>query len=252
MSVRRAGHCKLLVEKKKGENLKKILILFSAIVAYAADAQTTNWYVDGEIYQTTTCESGDDVTPPSAPARRGYTFTGWREIIAGTWRQSGTPTPSNPIYPTFYQDGDLILRAVGAGANLIADTYDPVTGVITRRVGVKVLDGTEEYTYSEPNTYGIANITSEITGKVDGNTNLFMCSHFVPQTSSWYLTQTEGIYNGNNNNQVFFRVLGTRIPSLSAWTQYLADQYAAGTPVTVYYPLATPIEETYTPNSNQD
>jgi hypothetical protein len=106
-----------------------------------------------------------------------------------------------------------------------------------------VLDGTEEYAYSEPNTYGIANITSTITGKVDGNTNTFICSHFVPQTSAWSSTQTEGVLNGNSNNQVFFRVLGTRIPNLSAWQQWLADQYNAGTPVIIVYPLATPITE---------
>jgi hypothetical protein len=123
------------------------------------------------------------------------------------------------------------------------DEQEILAGDVTRKVGVKVLDGTEEYAYSEPNTYGIANITSTITGKVDGNTNTFICSHFVPQTSAWSSTQTEGVLNGNSNNQVFFRVLGTRIPNLSAWQQWLADQYNAGTPVIIVYPLATPITE---------
>ena len=35
----------------------------------------------------------------------------------------------------------------------------------------------------------------------------------------------------------------THNTSLEAWEQYLADQYAAGTPVIVVYPLATPTAE---------
>lgn len=37
-----------------------------------------NWYVDDQLYQTTTCTIGDDVTPPTAPTKYGYTFQGWR------------------------------------------------------------------------------------------------------------------------------------------------------------------------------
>ena len=34
------------------------------------------------------------------------------------------------------------------------------------------------------------------------------------------------------------------ISTLSEWQQYLADQYAAGTPVIIVYPLADAVEET--------
>ncbi len=59
----------------------------------------------------------------------------------GTVTQNGTPTPTNPITPTFYTQGDMVLRKVGD----YADTYDATTGKITRKVGVKVLDGSEDW-----------------------------------------------------------------------------------------------------------
>ena len=40
-------------------------------------AHTINWYADNNIY-TTTCESGENVTPPNAPAKYGYTFKEWQ------------------------------------------------------------------------------------------------------------------------------------------------------------------------------
>lgn len=57
--------------------MKKIIILCFALFATAAIAHTIDWYVDGQIYQTTSCESGDNITPPTPPAKYGYTFTEW-------------------------------------------------------------------------------------------------------------------------------------------------------------------------------
>lgn len=54
-----------------------VLCLFTGVVY----AHTINWYVDDQLYQTTTCTIGDDVTPPTAPTKYGYTFQGWRAYI---------------------------------------------------------------------------------------------------------------------------------------------------------------------------
>ena len=68
------------------------------------------------------------------PTKYGYHFVGWQQNdVVGSWSQSGTPTPTNPIEPTFRQFGNTVLRALGSGDNFIADTYDPTTGKITRR-----------------------------------------------------------------------------------------------------------------------
>ena len=63
--------------------MKRFLILLSLLfctIAYA-QTETINWYVDGNVYQTTMCESGDNITPPTAPNKRGYTFQGWQTYV---------------------------------------------------------------------------------------------------------------------------------------------------------------------------
>ena len=59
--------------------MKKFLILLSMLFCFTAYAQTEtlNWYMDGNIYTTTTCESGNDILLPTTPTKRGYTFKGW-------------------------------------------------------------------------------------------------------------------------------------------------------------------------------
>lgn len=45
-----------------------------------ANTETINWYVDGETYDTTTCQSGDDIELPTTPTKLGYTFVGWEKV----------------------------------------------------------------------------------------------------------------------------------------------------------------------------
>ena len=62
--------------------MKRLLLFLSlCFICTAAIAHTINWYVDGSVYHTTTCESGEDVTPPTAPEKYGYTFKGWKSYI---------------------------------------------------------------------------------------------------------------------------------------------------------------------------
>lgn len=51
-----------------------------------------------------------------------------------------------------------------------------------------------------------------------------------------------GCYTVASGNEIAFQMYGSRvdIPSQTEWKSYLAAQYAAGTPVTVWYVLATP------------
>ena len=156
----------------------------------------------------------------------------------GTGVQDGTPTPTNPIMPTFYQQGGMILRAVGN----YADSYDATTNKITRRVGVKVLDGTEGWNNSVAGTFMTILSSTAVSGQ-----NGF-CNYFEKVPDNVNLTNlTNGQYklHSSNGAYAYFHYDGAQ--ALSDWKHFLADQYAAGTPVTIYYPLATPVEESMPP-----
>ena len=220
--------------------MKKILIVLCTVFTSIAIANTTNWYVDGTLYQTTSCLSGNDVTPPNAPTKRGYTFSGWMnaDLIIGTWSQSGTPSPTNPVYPVFYQNGNLILRAVGTGNNLIADTYDTQTGKLIRRIKVLMLKGTENWSKYSGNDWTF------LLPMAGWFYNQVICTHF-PYQSAWN-TQLGITLGDNQTNGIHLGAKGifSTVDELKTW---LAGQYAAGTPVTIYYTLKNPTTENYTP-----
>ena len=77
--------------------MKRLLLFLSlCFICTAAIAHTINWYVDGSVYHTTTCESGEDVTPPTAPEKYGYDFDGWKSaFFRGTFNTwENIPTSS--------------------------------------------------------------------------------------------------------------------------------------------------------------
>ncbi len=153
-----------------------------------------------------------------------YTIHNNTEYVSatGTVTQDGTPTPENPIYPVFYQQDNLILRRVGD----YADSYDATTHKITRRVGVKVLDGTEEWLNWATSGY-YSNFPRQ--GNYQYNADAI--------TSALRYARIDGVGSFTVN------VSRVNYPTIADFEAYLAGQYAAGTPVTVYYPLATPVEE---------
>ncbi len=153
----------------------------------------------------------------------------------GTGVQDGTPTPTNPIDPVFYQQGNMILRKVGS----YADSYDATTHKITRNVGVKVLDGTEEWKMFRNSYYSPFTMTT-----VGAQDRPLLSTHFANIPSVWDTTQSGISATSTNGGQhIYVQPMLDTITNADTLKQWLADQYANGTPVTVYYPLATPVEE---------
>jgi len=215
--------------------MKRFLLLFCTMFIGTSFATTVNidWISNGNTYDQTTCQTGGNFTLPAQnPTKYGYTFVGWHfDEITGTGSQNGTPTPTNPIYPTFMPLGNTFLRAV----DTVADTYDPTTGLITRRVGVKVLDGTENWSWQ---TYLADYFTTTLPNQYDAEV-------YYRQV---YCNMFESVsYNENNTCRIQYKKFSIRYDNangdVNTFKQWLADQYNAGTPVTVYYPLATPTTE---------
>ena len=147
----------------------------------------------------------------------------------GTGYQNGTPTPMSPIDPVFYHQGDMILRRVGD----YADSYDATTHKITRNVGVKVFDGTETFNASGAGwSYGISD---KVKSKL-----LVYCTHYLYSSATMANAPDKSIISFSSQNIGFKDSAFTTAADVAA---FCLQQYNAGTPVTVYYPLATPVEE---------
>ena len=124
------------------------------------------------------------------------------------------------------------------------DSQNIINGSITRNVGVKVLDGTETWG-TMSNKRGYYTMVSEVAGVPYNNNITGYCTHFQyqywsPQTSNTHIDTNCFAYNGstNTNGNITFRPDLTVYDTVEKWQQWLADQYAAGTPVIVLYPLA--------------
>ena len=208
-----------------------------------ASQAAKSWVIMGEV-------KGESVVIDDAIDQ---TFAGFR--IFGKTTQDGVPTPDAPVElvsvenPTIAVNEQSMLAPytlrgipVSKGGNYtdsngqqwICDEVDLNRGVYFRRIGKKILDGTEAW--GDGGSYFALAYT--ITGgKPMGES---CCSHFtigLQSVSGQYFAGTVGFGFYHNSG------------SLAEWKAFLAEQKTNGTPVIIVYILATPIE---TPLSEED
>lgn len=186
--------------------------------------------------------AGDAVTPsPDKPVllvcnngviKRHTDAEGWS-------LQNGTPAPTSPIDIENYHQKDMVLH----GISTYKDTYNALTNTITRKVGVKIFNGseTEFLTSSAPPCYSYPKTalgTNSTVLPASTGAELLLCTHYPCSNSSVDEVCWSGNYNVNFNSI-------TRFETLDDFKQFLAQQYQNGTPVTLYYPLATETQETW-------
>lgn len=164
-----------------------------------------------------------------------------RYKIYGNTEQTGTPTPENPIVPS--ECGELETTGVHAGqyrlpltsAGQSVDIYIGESQT-TRRIKKLVLTGNEDcYPYDFQGQKGAL-----IFGLLDANhtREKGFCSHYRVYPNGASTSLWIGVNNKNLYFVGIFDVLG--ISTIDEFKSFLAAQYAAGTPVTVWYILAEP------------
>jgi len=170
--------------------------------------------------------------------------------------QLGTRRTTYHPYGEIYVEGTTQTLADSANhtatvANLLAvgdykDEQNINTGAITRKVGVKVLDGTEDWRWQQylNNYFTITTAQSDMlkssSSELPGYSNMFSvvdsASGVADNTVRLVYSRFSIRYDAANGD-------------VNAFKQYLADQYAAGTPVMIVYPLATSTNESVTAQS---
>ena len=150
----------------------------------------------------------------------------------------GTPeTVTSGMQTASVQD----LYAVGD----YVDTQDIVSGVVTRRVSVYVFDGTENWELPGGADYFRLDGMFTDTVPYSSSNPAVVCSHFVGRQSK---TSASGMNDGDiklgytsSANRLYLKYAA--MADADALKAYLAEQYAAGTPVIIIYPIENEITE---------
>lgn len=216
-------------------------------------------YKPGKLYKGTQLVAGYADVSKAAPAGWDGTYDDVVGIAAqGRGKQDGTPTPAAPV-PLVASEGSLMasgrtgttpttvtlptLRAIPG-----SDIRDTLTYIgdgrwkMTRRVGVVQFAGTENWTigglkadksdwyYQSPALADAANT----------DVSAAACTHYP-----------SALIANNQTRQgcgIVWRTARVRWgdppDGTDAWVTFLAEQAAAGTPMTVWYTLAAPTTET--------
>lgn len=122
--------------------------------------------------------------------------------------------------------------------NGVKDIYDVTTGTITRYIGITYLVGSEseiweDHTYNEYNSYKISIANKKLGFQTS------VCSHFENVTQSW-ASSDMGVYSDNSGDtRCYFKEPNNTITNLEEFKLYLSKEKENGTPVTLWYQLAT-------------
>lgn len=185
------------------------------------------------------------------------------QVLAINWMLAKADTPQTYIpYGQIYTDGtvekvevDTTGDTATAEMLLKVGTYQDIQSVIdgevTRKVGIKVLDGTEDWVKASNYT----NIFyAPISGAYYNNTSAeriaVPCTHFVGTDA----TNTNMVDNSIKltaqgsalTNPLIYIKASVSNNDLTTWQTWLATQYQNGTPVIVVFPLKTATTESVT------
>ena len=131
--------------------------------------------------------------------------------------------------------------------NGVCDEYDAVTGVETRRIEKLVVNGTENWKLlpeqcNDTSSFFYLNLS--MGGSIVNCTHLI----FRPVVSGSVTYTYDGIYGNAAGGSLYIRLNHSHnITTVDGLKEWLAAQYAAGTPLTVYYELKTPTTTQHDP-----
>ena len=175
--------------------------------------------------------------PPLTFQSDGKPLISWS--ILGNAQQTGTPTPDAPITPTFC--GELVGSDWAIPLTCAGQTVPVYLGQTqtVRRVRKYEFTGNEQWNVTAGKFY-LQEISPDYKRAADALT--YFCSHFpvYPQTNRASNVPDNMLSFGSSSASQRVYCTYTGVSTTADFKSYLAAQYAAGTPVTVWYVLATP------------
>ena len=144
------------------------------------------------------------------------------------------------------QEAQTVSVPMLLGVGTYKDEGELISGLLTHKVGIKVLTGQETgWTKSttRPNTYIEPNLFSDKPINRVG-----VCSHFIVSNDGNALNSPGYLVFGSATVSANFSA-PTDLDTVQKFTAWLAAQYTAGAPVIVLYPLSTETTEQTTPHA---
>lgn len=124
------------------------------------------------------------------------------------------------------------------------DEVDVVSGTVTRRVGMVRLTGNEEWTAKDQYNR-VSVVVDDMSNPTSPRLMPAVCTHYENLHNGEAIsTVTAGQFYTAAPKRLYFHISEASTADFKA---YLAAQYAAGTPVVVWYPLVEPVTESIAP-----
>lgn len=172
--------------------------------------------------------------PPLTFTARGLPLINY--LIEGNTVQNGTPTPSAPVPVVGVGDLDNGQYKIPISSG---STTTPVyLGEVQSTRRIKKYEFTGNETFSVSSTGGKTRIGyAGFVNKITAASESTLCSHYKYKYASNIFPDVDCFMFSSDKYMWIGVVYGTTV---SDFKSYLAAQYAAGTPVAVWYILATP------------
>ena len=192
------------------------------------------WKTDGtfNLRQAISSTGETTFTIPDGVNKVNFTLykTGGATIDSTSWMQVERGASATPYEPYVEPQTASVVNLLSAGN--YADTQEIISGAVNRKVGIKVFDGSENVTSSSGGTWATP-ISDKLKSKV-----FMWCSHY-PYSSESAANAPDKSFVGYSSQNIGFK--DSDFTQSTDVTAFFKDQYDAGTPVIVIYPL---IEET--------
>ena len=126
------------------------------------------------------------------------------------------------------------------GQQWICDEVDFERGVYVQRVGRRTFTGTESWGLGASVLNGMSRHYTWVNDMRPDNSGFGLCTHYPRTPFAAEQIFSECVRFGQNNVAVFF--FSPTIRTTEEWVEYVMSLKDAGTPISILYVLATPVE----------
>lgn len=205
----------------------------------------TNYGFVGNIYRQQAYQNNVLVGDFIPAIRNSDNVVGMYDAVSGTFYTNagtgnftaGTPISAGEVL-SMLPSGQMASVSNLFAASIYKDVQEIITGATTHKVGIYIFNGTEDWIEGSTTSLSVSKTSlGTSTTVLPSNSTDIVCTHYrVLGTAA----VEDAIWVGASN--VNFRVRAT-YATISDWKDFLAAQYAAGTPVVMIYPLDPSYEE---------